>query len=324
MEQVNPKRGTDGFGRRITYLRLSLTSQCQLNCFYCQPKKQKKCHGHQTLTLEEMTRLAKAFVHIGVRKIRLTGGEPLLYPNLIPLIKTLRTYEGVEEITLTTNGLLLHKKAKALKEAGLTRVNISLDTLDPKVYEQITGVNGFTQVMKGIEAAIEVGLSPIRLNVVLLKGVNDNQLPAFIEWTKHAPIDIRLIELMPIGEGLKLKDRYMSTDEVIRQFPALQALPENPDSVARYYQLPDAQGRIGIIPAVSHHFCNQCNRVRINAMGELKYCLLRDERTDLKRLVRFADEDIDLEEAIATLITHKPIGHEAKLYPKGNMYQIGG
>ncbi len=324
MEGTTLNKGKDGFGRDITYLRLSLTSQCQLNCMYCQPNKKKKCYGHQTLTLAEMCRLTKAFVHLGVRKIRLTGGEPLLYPNLMPLIESLRTYKGLEEITLTTNGLLLHKNAKVLKEAGLSRVNISLDTLDQAMYKTITGVDGLEQVLQGIETAIQVGLSPIRLNVVLLKGINDHQIPTFIEWTKRAPIDIRLIELMPIGEGLKLQQHYMSAEEVLTRYSTLEPLPVDVDSVARYYQMPKAQGRIGIIPAVSDHFCNQCNRVRINAMGELKYCLLRDERADLKRLVRFTEEDTHLESALAELLTHKPIGHEARLYPSGNMYQIGG
>lgn len=324
MAMINDDRGTDAFGRKMTYLRLSLTSRCQLKCTYCQPKKQYTCCGDQSLTLEEMVQLVKSFVHLGVTKVRLTGGEPLLYPEIISLIRQIRGIKGLKEITLTTNGLLLQRQAKALKEAGLHRVNISLDTLKPAVYQELTGVDGLEQVLEGIQTAIEVGLTPVRLNVVLLKGVNDGELSEFIQWTKRVPVDIRFIELMPIGEGINLQQHYMSTEEALEPYPMLEPIPTDGNSVARYYKIAGAMGRIGTIPAVSEHFCHQCNRIRINAMGELKYCLLRNERADLKTLIRSIHDEQQLEAAIANLLKQKPVGYESGVYTSGQMYQIGG
>lgn len=313
----------DAYNREITYLRVSLTSHCNLQCAYCMPNKcERSMTKHQALSTEELLKLIKAFVHVGIKKVRLTGGEPLLYPDLIKIIEAIKGFEGIEELTMTTNGILLAKKAKALKAAGLDRVNISLDTLDQAKYKNLTGGGEIEKVFQGIKAAREAGLTPVRINVVLMKEVNKVEIEQFVEWTRQEPVDIRFIEMMSIGDNSEFCSKnHMSIKEVLSRIDHLVKIISERSSVASYYKVPGAKGRIGVIPTMSQHFCDRCNRVRINAMGELKPCLLNDLKVDLKKAVR---EEVVLEDYLEKIIKLKPRKHNGVGYEGGKMFEIGG
>lgn len=316
----------DAYGRDINYLRISVTDLCNLRCRYCMPEEGIcKVEHRDILSLEEIYKVTKSFVSLGINKIRLTGGEPLTKRGIVELTEKIGKLEGVKDLAMTTNGILLKKYAKDLKAAGLQRLNISLDTLDEKKYAQITRGGKLKDVLEGIEIAKAVGLSPIKLNVVLIGGFNVNEIGDFVNLTKTEEIDVRFIELMPLGEASKwAEDNFISNEIVLENVKEL-IKTENSDlsSPAVYYKLPNAKGRVGIINPISCKFCDHCNRVRLTSQGKLKLCLHSNEEIDLKDKLRKGE---DIEKAILDVIKQKPESHhlEDGQYVTDSMYQIGG
>lgn len=275
----------DGFGRDITYLRVSVTELCNLRCRYCMPACgiEKKSHA-EMLSEEETVAAVRAAAELGISKVRITGGEPLVKRNILSLAEHIAAVEGIAETCLTTNGTLLKPLAKPLRSAGIKRINISLDTLDASKYRKITRGGDLKSALDGIEAALDADFSRVKLNVVLIGGFNDDEIPAFIELTKTKPVDVRFIELMPMvrdsGFGA---DAMLPCDTVLHYAEDAVALPSR-GGVARLYRLPDALGDIGLISPVSNHFCGACNRIRLTADGRLKPCLHALEEYAIKGL----------------------------------------
>ncbi|MCR3760465.1 GTP 3',8-cyclase MoaA [Clostridium felsineum] len=314
----------DSYGRKINYLRVSVTDNCNLNCKYCRPYtiSNKK---NNNITLEEICTIVKGFVKTGVDKVRITGGEPLVRNDILTIVEKIHEIDGIKDLAMTTNGLLLSKYAKDLKSAGLNRVNISLDTLDSKKYFEITKGGSLKMVLKGIEAAKKAGLSPIKLNVVLMKNFNEEDIIRFINLTKYEDIDVRFIELMPIGT---LKDwslsKYLNNHIVFKKVPNLiEVAPLDISSPAKYYSLPSAKGRIGLINPISCKFCSNCNRIRLTADGKLKPCLHSNTEFDIRKLI-LAGKNID--DFIQDIIINKPKEHylEDGRYIYRQMSEIGG
>lgn len=316
----------DGFGRKINYLRISLTDRCNLRCIYCMPKKgiTDIVSHDELLSLEEIYELTKSFVELGIDKIRFTGGEPLVRKNIVELIRKTRELDGIKDISLTTNAQLLKSMAKDLKEAGLNRVNISLDTLDPEKFSEITRGGNLNSVLEAIDEAIEVGLTPIKVNTVLMGGFNDNEIRDLVELTKRG-IDVRFIELMPIGEAVSFaKDKFISNDIILKTISELEPVErEDISSPATYYKLPGASGKVGIINPISCKFCDNCNRIRLTSTGQLKLCLHSNIEIDLKSALRNKE---DIKQIIRDSILTKEESHhlENEEYITRNMNQIGG
>ncbi len=315
----------DLFGREINYLRISVTDLCNLRCQYCMPQSGVCKHEHEdVLTIEEFYEIASAFVSLGVNKIRITGGEPLVKNGIIELVEKISSL-GVEELAMTTNGLLLSKYAKDLKKAGLDRVNISLDTLDRKKYSDITRGGDLLKVLEGIEEAKRVGLTPIKINSVLIGDFNTDEIEDFVYITKEEEIDVRFIELMPIGEASDwAKEKFISNNTILEKVPELEKTEAtDPSSPAVYYKLPGGKGRVGIINPISCKFCDACNRVRLTSGGKLKLCLHSDDEIDLREVLRSGG---NLKQAISDSILKKPEEHhlEEGQIIKRNMNEIGG
>ncbi len=316
----------DSFGREINYLRISLTDRCNLRCKYCMPEKGIcKVDHDEILSLEEIYEIAKAFVELGVNKIRLTGGEPLARMNIVKLVEKLAALEGVTDLAMTTNGVLLKKYAASLKKAGLNRVNISLDTLDEDKYKEITRGGELSDVLEGIEEAKRVGLTPIKINTVLIGGFNDDEIEDLVGISKKEEIDIRFIELMPIGEAADwAKEKFISNDEILNRVEELYPVArEDKSSPAVYYKLPEGKGRVGIINPISCKFCEDCNRVRLTSKGQLKLCLHSNAEIDMGGALRRGE---DLKKLILDSIGKKEESHnlEDGKYISRNMNQIGG
>lgn len=313
----------DQQGRNITYLRISVTDKCNLRCTYCMPEEgvSPLCHG-DIMSVEETIDAAKAAADLGISKIRITGGEPLVRKGIIELCGGIARIPEIEEICITTNGTLLPTYAKALRAAGVDRLNISLDTLDPQKYEKITRIGNLKQALDGIRAAKEAGFTDLKINVVLMAGFNDNEIPEFVALTKDENLDVRFIELMPIGSGAQM-DAYVSCDRVLDAVPSLVPL-HKADGVAELYRLPDGLGRIGLIRAISCKFCRQCNKIRLTADGHLKPCLHSDIEFSIKGLTQ--DQ---IKETIADAIRLKPedsgnLDHQHPSCAGRSMHQIGG
>lgn len=315
----------DTFGREITYLRLSVTDRCDLRCRYCMPAEGicKKRH-EDMLTEEEMVMAVRAAASLGVHKLRLTGGEPLVKKNILSLCERCAAVEGIDELCLTTNGQKLAQMALALRRAGVDRVNISLDTLNAEKYAEITRLGTLSQALRGIEAALAAGFARVKLNTVLIGGFNDDEIPALAELTRQYPLDVRFIELMPMTEREAFgADAYLPASAVLAALPDLVPVPQD-GGVARLYRLPDAQGRVGLISAVSSHFCAACDRIRLTADGKLKPCLHSAREIDIKGL----SQD-DMRRAMQRAILEKPACHAplstAQRSGAGrSMNQIGG
>lgn len=315
----------DLYGREIDYLRISVTDLCNLRCQYCMPESGAcKADHDDVLTIEEFYEIARAFVSLGVKKIRITGGEPLVKNGIIELVEKIASLD-IEDLAMTTNGLLLGKYAESLKQAGLDRLNISLDTLDAKKFSDITRGGDLLTVLDGIEKAKQVGLTPIKINTVLIGGFNTDEIENFVYITKEEEIDVRFIELMPIGEASNwAKSKFVSNDMILEKVKELEKTEsEDPSSPAVYYKLPDAKGKVGIINPISCKFCDACNRVRLTSHGKLKLCLHSDDEIDLKQVLRSGG---DLIKAIKKSILQKPEEHhlEEGKYIVRNMYEIGG
>jgi len=273
----------DNYGRDINYMRISVTELCNLRCTYCMPEEGvcKRDHS-EMMTAEETLQAAKAAVSLGIKKIRITGGEPLVKRGIAKLCREIAEIDGLEELCITTNGTLLMQHAEALKEAGVNRLNISIDTLDEDKYTEITRLGKLQDVLDGIDAAFEAGFDKIKLNVVLMGGFNDDEIPDFVNMTKDRDIEVRFIELMPIGGGIGFdKAKFVSCETVLEKVPELESL-DMADGVAAMYSLPDAKGRVGLIRPISCEFCSGCNKIRLTADGMLKPCLHSDDEICIK------------------------------------------
>jgi GTP 3',8-cyclase len=318
----------DTLGRNINYLRISVTDRCNLRCMYCMPEEGicKKAHD-DILSLEEIYQVVKACSELGISKVRITGGEPLVRKDLTGLVDKISKLQGIKELALTTNGVLLPKFAHELKAAGLNRVNISLDTMNAEKYSYITRDGSLDDVMAGIDAAEEAGLQPIKLNTVLIGGFNDDEIESFVNLTLHRRIDVRFIELMPIGQaGHWAKKHFISNTEILNRVKNLQPIQsDDPSSPAKYYMLPGAKGKVGLINPISHAFCGNCNRIRLTADGKLKPCLHTETEIDIKEVLRKGN---GLQEAIGNAILQKPVQHnlncEHNKPIERDMYRIGG
>ena len=316
----------DSFGREINYLRISLTDRCNLRCKYCMPEDGVSKFSHdEILTLEELYEIIKVFVELGINKIRFTGGEPLVRKGVVGLISKVSRLHGVKDIAMTTNGILLKKYARDLKDAGLNRVNISLDTLDEDKYRAITRGGSLSKILEGIEEAKKVGLTPIKINTVLIGGFNDDEIESLVGLTAKENIDLRFIELMPIGEAANwAKENFISNNRILEKVGNLIPVPrEDISSPAVYYKLPNGKGKVGIINPISCKFCENCNRVRLTSQGRLKLCLHSDNEIDIRRALKNGQ---DLKKLILDSIGKKEESHhlEDGEYIKRNMNQIGG
>ena len=294
----------DMLGRKITYLRLSVTDLCDLRCIYCMPEHGVPKRAHSEIcSLEELCDMAAAAVSLGVRKVRITGGEPLVRRGVVSLCRMLRALPGLEELCLTTNGVRLPELAAPLREAGVDRLNISLDTLRPERYRSITRIGELSSVLRGLDAAEAAGFSHTKLNCVLMGGVNDDEIEDFVRLTQARPLSVRFIELMPMGACAKWeKARFLPAGAVLDRVPELE--PAGTDGVSRLYRIPGAAGTVGLIEPMSHAFCAECSRIRITADGKLKPCLHADTEIALRGLHGEA-----LLDAIRQGIAHKPERH---------------
>ncbi len=324
----------DSKGRKIHYLRLSVTDLCNLRCRYCMPDGVDKLEREDILTYEEFLRLAALFARCGVDTVRVTGGEPLVRKGVEQLVKGLKAIPGIRKVTMTTNAVLLEQQLPALLEAGLDSVNISLDTLDPALFAKITARDEFAAVQAGIHAALESGI-PVKLNCVPQVGVNEGELEALAALAQDKPLQVRFIEMMPIGYGAAMP--CISGPELLarfrRRWPELAPLPGVAcaalgDGPAVYYTVPGWKGDIGFIAAVHGKFCASCNRVRLTSQGFLRPCLASETGCDLKALLRSGAADEELLTAIRTTIWEKPQEHHFELKQDipatRGMYRIGG
>jgi len=314
----------DRFGREVTYVRLSVTDRCDLRCVYCMSEKMKFVPRAQLLTLEEIARIGRAFVDLGVNKIRLTGGEPLTRRNILSVFESLGELDGLKDLTVTTNGTLLEKYAQALKDAGVGRINISLDTLHADRFKKITRIGKLEKTLAGIEAALKVGFQKIKLNTVIMRGYNDDEIIDLVEFVRMRDMDISFIEEMPLGEigdHDRAKTYYSSDDlrQLLQNHYGLTATTEQTGGPAKYYRFADNElSRIGFISPHSHNFCDDCNRVRVTAEGMLLLCLGQEHSLDLRRVVRANPDasihnDEVLKQAIIGAMQLKPKGHDFNL-----------
>lgn len=292
----------DNYGRDINYIRISVTELCNLRCRYCMPEEGVPKRNHdEMMTAEETLKAAKAAVALGINKIRITGGEPLVKRGIVRLCREIAEIDGVEELCITTNGTLLKEFAVPLKEAGVDRLNISIDTLDPEKFSYITRLGQLQDVMDGIDAAFEAGFDKIKLNVVLMGGFNDDEIGTFVELTKDRDLEVRFIELMPIGGGIDFdKAGFISCETVLERVPELRPLNMT-DGVASMYSLPNAKGRVGLIRPISCEFCSGCNKIRLTADGMLKPCLHLDGEISIRGM-----DEKDMLKTMREAILSKP------------------
>jgi len=321
---------SDSFQRPIDYLRISVTDRCNLRCRYCMPAEGIHLMPHaDILSYEEIYDVAEAAAGLGINKIRITGGEPLVRAGLPELVRMLAQLDGVDDIALTTNGTLLAHYAEELKSAGLRRINVSLDSLKPDKFKHITRGGRLDEVQKGIEAARSAGLNPLKINVVVMPGVNDDELLDFAARTVHDGWHIRFIEHMPFGENTP-GSPFISVSEMRQRLAALGEL--EPCSVkgngpAKYFRLPQANGTIGFITPVSEHFCFHCNRLRLTADGKLRPCLLSEEEIDMRQPLRDGISSAELKSLIKKAVARKPLRHRLADggVPQGRPFsQVGG
>jgi len=321
----------DSCGRGIDYLRLSVTDKCDLRCAYCRPEGGSE-RPATPLTDDELVSLVARLAALGIRRVRVTGGEPLTRPGIADLVDRLAAIDGIADLAMTTNGLRLAEAAPELAKAGLRRVNISLDSLRPERFAGITGVDGLSRVREGIDAAFAAGLSPVKLNVVVMRGFNEDEVPDFIDLTRDRALHVRFIELMPLGAaGAACGQRWVSLEEIRRRGGPLEPLRETPPvgaGPATYLQAPGAKGTVGFIGALSEKFCADCNRLRLTAAGKLLSCLARSEpQLDLVSLVRCGAAAGRIETAVRELIQAKNQSHEMTpggCLPETCMAAIGG
>ena len=322
----------DGYGRTIDYIRISVTDRCNLRCTYCMPEKGTLSVPHEEiLSYEEIIDLAGIFASLGIHKIRLTGGEPLVRKNLSFLVRKLKQVSGIHQVTLTTNGIFLYDQIDELAAAGIDGINISIDTLNPQLFERITRRNGLADVLKGFHKALEYPQIPLKINCVPM-GIEDQNITDMAMLAKAYPVHVRFLEMMPIGLGKQFVGQ--SEEAVLRELKLRFGECQNSEKApgngpGHYYQFEGFCGKIGFISAVSHKFCDSCNRVRLTSGGFLKPCLQYETGTDLKKLLRQNESEACIRAAIEDTIRKKPHGHQFGKKQDGNsenrmMWQIGG
>lgn len=314
----------DSYGRKINYLRVSVTKRCNLNCSYCGAGCEK---GDGELTAEQIEKIVKAFTDCGITKVRLTGGEPLVRKDICDIAKRISKIPQVKKLALTTNGIRLKELAKPLRDAGVTAINISLDTTDEEQYKKLTGYDGLQKVFDGIAECEKVGLSPIRLNAVLIRGQNDSSAESLINIARDKKIDVRFIELMPFSDEGENKKLVIKGEEILAKFsflkPVKSSATDFEKSVARYYESDGFKGRIGFITPISDKFCSECNRIRLLSDGKVKACLGNDEVINLMDVI---DDEELLRKRVQTAILSKPMEHKFSCgYGKNHgLNKIGG
>ncbi|KAK7141904.1 hypothetical protein R3I94_011558 [Phoxinus phoxinus] len=309
---------TDSFGRRHNYLRISLTEKCNLRCQYCMPQEGVKLSPRsQLLTTEELLTIARLFVRQGVSKIRLTGGEPLIRPDALHIIAELRKLEGLKTIAVTTNGMNLSRLLPGLKKAGVDLLNISLDTLVPAKFEFIARRKGFHKVRDGIEEAIEMGYNPVKVNCVVMRGLNEDELIDFVSLTERKPLDVRFIEYMPFDGNRWNFKKMVSFQEMLdcikQKWPNLEAVPGEETDTAKAFRVPGFRGQLGFITSMSDHFCGSCNRLRITADGNLKVCLFGNSEVSLRDILRSGAPEEELLHIIGAAVGRKKKQHAGML-----------
>ena len=303
----------DKYGRRISYVRLSITDRCDFRCTYCMAEEMTFLPRHEVMSLEECLRVAQVFVGLGVNKLRITGGEPLVRKNALWLIERLGALPGLDNLVLTTNGSQLERFAAPLKAAGVKRINISLDTLQADRFKAITRIGDLDQVLRGIEAANTAGFRRTKLNTVMMRGTNDDEFVDLVRFAIANALDISFIEEMPLGEIQGRNRSYISSEETREQLAKhFELVPstENSGGPARYWRIPGSESRIGFISPHSHNFCDTCNRVRITAKGELYPCLGQNDASHLLPVLRASADDAALRQAIVDSMGIKPYGHD--------------
>ncbi|HPF19733.1 MAG TPA: GTP 3',8-cyclase MoaA [Syntrophomonas sp.] len=324
----------DGYGREINYLRISVTDRCNLRCQYCMPETGINHVGHEDiLSLEEISRIVRVAASIGIRKVRLTGGEPLVRRNLSQLVHYIHEIKEIDDIALTTNGVLFAALGDELKTAGLNRINFSLDSLVAEKFRFITRSGNLPIVLQGIEKALDLGLHPIKINTVLIKGFNDDEIMDFVALALKYPLHVRFIEFMPIGDLLFWRpDRLMTSHEIRQRIEKEYVLEETykvPGSgPASYYKIQGGLGSIGFISPMSNHFCARCNRLRMTADGKLRACLYEQGETDLRDALKRSSDDEELRQLFLATLRSKPQRHHMQSGwgddNRRKMYQIGG
>lgn len=315
------KKLKDHFQRTIDYLRVSITDRCNLRCIYCMPSEGILPIEHkEILRYEEIIRVIKIATALGLKHIRITGGEPLVRKNMVYLIASIKKIEGIEDLSLTTNGILLSSYVRELAEAGLDRINISLDSLRPDKYHEITRGGDINVVLKGIEATERAGLKPIKINMVPIRGFNDDEIGEFARMTLKLPYQVRFIEFMPFGmHDTWRPEKYISADEIksiVEGIGPLTPVKYKKSGPARYFRFDGAPGVIGFISPLSHHFCIECNRLRLTADGKLRPCLFSETEIDLKPALRGVAPDEEIERLIRLSIEAKPEGHHISIQNK--------
>ncbi len=322
---------SDSFQRPIDYLRISVTDRCNLRCIYCMPAEGVRLMSHtDILSYEEIYAVAEAAAELGINKVRITGGDPLVRAGLPELVKMLAQIDTMDDISLTTNGVLLARYAAELKQAGLRRVNVSLDTLKPDKFEYITRSNSLGDVLKGINVAGSVGFNPIKINMVVMSGVNDDELLDFAAKTITEGWHVRFIEYMPFGESTGASP-FVSVSDIMQRLeilgklePCLHKMGNGP---AKYFRLPQAKGTVGFITPVSEHFCFRCNRLRLTADGKLRPCLLSEDEIDLRQSLRNGMSPEELKRLIKEAVANKPLRHhlaEGCVPQDRSFSQVGG
>ncbi|NCO68178.1 MAG: GTP 3',8-cyclase MoaA [Nitrospirae bacterium CG_4_10_14_0_8_um_filter_41_23] len=310
-------RLTDSFHRTIDYMRISITDRCNLRCIYCMPPEGLVPIEHKDiLSYEEIVRILRVAVDIGIRKIRITGGEPLVRRNVSYLIGSIKNIEGIEDLSLTTNGIHLEQYAEELVDAGLDRVNISLDSLRPDRYREITRGGDIDMVLNGIEAAEKAGLRPIKINMVPICGLNNDEIGEFAKLTLKSPYQVRFIEFMPFDTNMWSREKFIAADEIKSIVEGIGSLtPANirKSGPARYFRFNGARGVIGFISPLSNRFCGECSRLRLTADGKLRPCLFSETEIDLKPALRGGAPDDEIERLIKLSIEAKPEGHNLQI-----------
>jgi GTP 3',8-cyclase len=319
-----PPAMIDPFGRTVSYLRVSVTDRCDFRCVYCMAENMAFLPKKDLLSMEELDRLCTVFIEKGVRKLRLTGGEPLVRKNILWLIRSLGRHlrsGALEELTLTTNGSQLSRYAAELVDCGVRRINVSLDTLDPARFKAITRWGDFNQVMGGIDAAQQAGLA-VKINAVALKGVNEDEIETLMQWAHGRGADLTLIETMPLGDiDGDRTDQYLPLSVVRARLQGrwtLEDIPYKTGGPARYVQVKETGGRLGFITPLTHNFCESCNRVRVTCTGTLYMCLGQDDAADLRAPLRMSEGNAALEAAIDEAISRKPKGHDFVIDRRSN------
>jgi cyclic pyranopterin phosphate synthase len=319
----------DKYSRTIDYMRISVTDRCNIGCLYCKTENRDIVDSKEILSYDEIFKIVDAAAQLGVRKIRITGGEPLVRKDIHRLIEMLRTISSIDDISMTTNGILLDKYIDKLADAGLNRFNISMDSLVPSVYKEITRGGSIEAVYRGLEAVTERGLSPIKINMVPIKGLNDTEIEDFVYLAKTKPYQIRFIELMPYGKNSQWnRDRYISAQEIqarVEKIAVLTPVRFKMPGVARYYKIDNGDGIVGFISPVSNHFCDSCNRLRLTSKGMIKPCLFSDKEIDIATIIRNGASKDEIKELLLKAVGEKSVGHNGNMQTvTDSMSEIGG